>query len=220
MTCPHAYSDGAYVLGALNPAERTTDESHLSGCASCSAAVARLAPLPGLLGRVELASLEPAPETTRVSKLLAAVTQLRHRQVRVRRWQLAGAVLAAAVLAVVGTGLAYTLTEQDPPATEEPSLVAMRAVEDWVPITAQVSVTPVVGGTAVHMECQYPAQGDGASHVYWLVAVGEDGSTESLGSWSAGPGEDASLSSLTRYTDDLARLELRGEGGTTLLTYP
>jgi Putative zinc-finger len=223
MTCPHAYSDGAYVLGALNPAERTTYEAHLAGCASCSAAVARLAPLPGLLGRVDPEVLEPAPETPRVTKLLAAVTQVRSRQVRVRRWQLAGVALASAVLAMAATGLGYTLTREDPPdppATVEPALEAMRPVEDWVPITAQVSVTPVVGGTEVHMECQYPPEAAGRAHLYWLVAVGADGSTESLGSWSAGPGEDASLTSLTRYTDDLTRLELRGEGSTTLLTYP
>jgi hypothetical protein len=223
MSCPHAYSDGAYVLGALNPAERTTYEAHLAGCATCSAAVARLTPLPGLLGRVDPDVLEPAPETPRVSKLLAAVAQVRRRQVRVRRWQLAGAVLASAVLAMVATGLVYTLNQEDPadpPVAVEPPLTAMRPVEDWVPITAQVSVTPVVGGTEVHMECQYPADVDGRAHLYWLVAVGDDGSTESLGSWSAGPGEDASLTSLTRYTDDLARLELRGEGETTLLIYP
>src|SRR5215831_16090276 len=56
MTCEHMLDDGAYVLGALSPAERADFERHLSTCASCREAVANLAVLPGLLGRLDQAS--------------------------------------------------------------------------------------------------------------------------------------------------------------------
>ena len=49
---PFATMDGAYVLGALDPAERAEFEAHLRTCAACRAEVAEIAPLPGLLGLV------------------------------------------------------------------------------------------------------------------------------------------------------------------------
>ncbi|MFD0784741.1 zf-HC2 domain-containing protein, partial [Micromonospora azadirachtae] len=45
--CEFTQDDGAYVLGALAPAERAAYERHLAGCADCREAVAELAVLPG-----------------------------------------------------------------------------------------------------------------------------------------------------------------------------
>ena len=53
---------GAYVLGALEPAEHAEVAAHLEDCAACRAEVADFAPLPGLLGR-----LTPAEATADVS---------------------------------------------------------------------------------------------------------------------------------------------------------
>ena len=69
MSCPFAHDDGAYVLGALSPAERLEFERHLPGCDECTRSVRELAGLPGLLGRVDASDLEdhlvdePVPET-------------------------------------------------------------------------------------------------------------------------------------------------------------
>lgn len=49
MSCRESVSLGAYVLGALEPAERAAIERHLSGCRSCRDEVVSFAPLPGLL---------------------------------------------------------------------------------------------------------------------------------------------------------------------------
>lgn len=53
MRCPQTLEVGAYVLGALVPAERDAFERHLGECAICREEVADLAVLPGLLGRID-----------------------------------------------------------------------------------------------------------------------------------------------------------------------
>ncbi|GAA1032065.1 hypothetical protein GCM10009557_29300 [Virgisporangium ochraceum] len=53
MRCPQTIEVGAYVLGALVPAERDAFEKHLADCAICREEVADLAVLPGLLGRID-----------------------------------------------------------------------------------------------------------------------------------------------------------------------
>jgi Putative zinc-finger len=53
MRCPQTLEVGAYVLGALVPAERDAFEKHLGECAICREEVAELAVLPGLLGRID-----------------------------------------------------------------------------------------------------------------------------------------------------------------------
>ncbi|MER6596669.1 zf-HC2 domain-containing protein, partial [Micromonospora purpureochromogenes] len=73
--CEFAHDDGAYVLGALAPADRAAYERHLAGCAACREAVAEIAVLPGLLGRLDPAALDeflpPPQEPNRVPALLA-----------------------------------------------------------------------------------------------------------------------------------------------------
>jgi Putative zinc-finger len=53
MKCTQTLEVGAYVLGALVPAERDAFEKHLGECAICREEVADLAVLPGLLGRID-----------------------------------------------------------------------------------------------------------------------------------------------------------------------
>lgn len=54
MTCPDTVAIGAYVLGALDPAERLELERHLPDCPTCLDAVLRFANLPGLLNTLTL----------------------------------------------------------------------------------------------------------------------------------------------------------------------
>lgn len=237
MSCPYAHSDGAYVLGALPPAERAAYESHLAECASCSAAVARLAPVPGLLGRADPVALRrEALSRPRLPQLLQAVTAERRRQQRVRRWQLAAAVVVTALLAMAGTAAALGVLGGDaevaPQAQPTPAPVTptevMWPLESDVPVIARVSVTASDAGTEVLLWCAYTESGPGptsppatppaspgpaGAHPFWLVAVGVDGSTEPVGSWLAGPGDELTMTGITRYTEaELSRLELHGYG--------
>jgi anti-sigma factor RsiW len=52
MTCQHMMTLGVYLLGALEPAERSAFESHLSYCEICRGELVRLSPLPGLLNQI------------------------------------------------------------------------------------------------------------------------------------------------------------------------
>jgi putative zinc finger protein len=68
MDCSEArVSLGVYVLGAIDPAERTQVDSHLATCRDCRDELAGLAGLPALLARVSteeaiaLSADEPAP---------------------------------------------------------------------------------------------------------------------------------------------------------------
>jgi hypothetical protein len=107
---------GVYVVGAIDPAERTLVDDHLHHCAECRDELAGLAGLPAMLSRVPAADveelslapgglpemLEPPPEM--LDSLLRAVTAKR----RSRMWQGAVAVAASAVLA---GGVATAVTQ-------------------------------------------------------------------------------------------------------------
>jgi len=139
MTCQFAHDDGAYVLGALDPAERRVFEDHLPHCAHCRSAVSSLAGLPGLLAHVPPALVEnlghrvggdststgtvvaiapaptPAPDTLLPRLMWAA--KVERRKARRRTGFVAGGIAAAAV-AIVFAGTVIATTGQD--GTERP----------------------------------------------------------------------------------------------------
>ena len=53
---------GVLVLGALEPAERPAIEAHIAACPRCSAILAELAPLPGLMHRLDPFERDAAAE--------------------------------------------------------------------------------------------------------------------------------------------------------------
>ena len=64
MICPEtAPALGAYVLGALSPAERQQFEQHLASCPICTAELAEFAGLPAVLDRVRPEDLQLQPMT-------------------------------------------------------------------------------------------------------------------------------------------------------------
>ncbi|SDZ35992.1 Putative zinc-finger [Micromonospora pattaloongensis] len=228
MRCEHAHDDGAYVLGALSPAERAAYEHHLRGCAACRQAVAEVAVLPGLLGRLDPAGFEqlvdPPSAEPRLATVVAAAQLERRRSRRARRWRATGGGLAAAGLAVV-VGLGVGLLRPPAPAPQTPPAVAlasMAPVQTGAPVSAQIGLRGTSWGTEVTMHCFYAknASWGGNAYTFRLVAHGPDGATEQVGSWVAAPGKDVRLSGTTRFSGaDLVRLELTRYDGTPLLSY-
>ncbi len=227
MRCTQAVEAGAYVLGALPPAERAAYERHLPSCQTCRDEVAHLAGLPGLLGRLDAGTAasigrsESAPPALLDTVLTRAGSE-RRRNRRRHRWQRPVAVLVAACLAaVVGFGIAT----MDHPAGARPVVAALHPVEDDVPVNALVAYTASArGGTDIVMSCAYEhaTSGYGGSGKWNLTLVvfrRGSASGTTLPGWDAGPADRRVL----RWWVDLppgeiGRIEVR-HGDTPLLVY-
>lgn len=223
--CEFAHDDGAYVLGALAPAERAAYERHLGGCAACREAVAEIAVLPGLLGRLDPAGLEQflevGPAASRLPALLDAAGQRRRRERSRSRRRYALTALAAAVLAVLaGLGVAQLRPPAAPPARQV-TLTAMRPVDRPVPLHAEVGLTDKKWGTEVTLHCGYDQRtGDREAYTFRLVAHGPDGATEQVATWLAAPGDNLRMTGATHFTHgELVRLELLRADNTPVLAY-
>lgn len=221
MNCPHRFDVGVYVLGALDPAERDTFEAHLDGCASCTAELAAVAGLPGLLARAELpprvADQAPPPD------LLAGVV----RRVR-RRRRVAGLVAASAVVLALLGGAAVAGGTATPAGPD--TVVAAPAREVTLPAVAGSESSGLAGltarpwGTQVALTCLYrgeprpPAPADAPRTTYVLVVRGADGRVEQIASWSPPPGQDVRVAASTDLPpENVAGLEVRTSSGTVVM---
>jgi hypothetical protein len=243
VSCRFAADDGAYVLGALGPAERLEFERHLGGCADCSQQVRDLAGLTGLLAKVPpdvlaepTATAVPAVPATVLPALVAEV----HRTQR-RRWSIVAAVVAAA--AVVAVGASAVVLSGDGPASLPPDHRASPSagaptgpdatagetararpmqVVGSTTMTAEVSLTAVAWGTRLDLTCGYPGReepyGDGDGRAYSLVVRTRDGATEEVATWHALPGQTMQLTGATSIdADDIAAVQVRGGDGSPVL---
>ncbi|GGK96833.1 anti-sigma factor family protein [Mangrovihabitans endophyticus] len=233
MRCEHEHDDGAYVLGALAPAERAAYERHLATCSFCREAVADIAVLPGLLGRLDTADfamlMDPMmspppspPPPVRVPDVRSAATPDRRRNRHATRVRVLTTAVAAAVVAlIVGVGVAFLLGGDPPTAPPGGQTVAMVPVDNAVPVSAQINLDGANGGTRVDLTCYYRRSGPGLKpYTVKLIAYGADDEEEQLGSWVAAPGKQFRMSGVTHFTfGSLARLELVRTDGQALLGY-
>ena len=183
---------GVYVVGAIDPAERSLVDEHLGSCAACRDELAGLAGLPAMLSRVpaeDVARLgaavvslpepqEPSPEL--LTALLRKVAARR----RTRVWRGAASVAAAAAIAAGGTAVAINLAGSPAgptwdaasamnPVTHVSAVVDYRHAADGTDIRVRVS------GIKVGTTCQfwvYTANGGSAAGT-WTVASGTYGQT-------------------------------------------
>lgn len=208
----YAEWDAAYVIGALSPSDRLRFEGHLDACERCSAAVADLAGMPGLLARIPtaegLAMLdadESAAETA-PPELLGRLEALAHRDRRVRRIRTWAIAATAAAAAVVGSQvLPLVLDAAGPqPLAAELAPVASTA------LSADVVLTEVEWGTRLDMTCSYePTSGYSASpnepRSYALFVVDSAGVEERVSSWTTTPGSTVRVSGTVRTAADEIR---------------
>ena len=210
--------DAAYVLGQLGPDDRRAYEQHLTTCATCSAAVAELAGMPGILATLTtdeaVALLDPEPVEPASEGLVTRLAMAAARRRRRVRLAIAGAGVAAAL----GLGIGgYALGAADEPPSGQ--FVAMSSVQPDI-MTAKLRVEKKVWGTRLDWNCHYVATGGyGASRVYELVITDTSGKETVAASWVATSPKAASLSATSAVPKDAIRsVEIRLAGSTTPLT--
>jgi len=168
MDCPEArVSLGVYVLGAIDPAERTLVDGHLATCRDCRDELAGLAGLPALLARVSteeaiaLSATDGPPATATQEEaeppreLLATVLDLTAARRRRRHWREAALGAAAALVIAAGVfgGLRLGSSPAPPPAAAiganvgSPTGPWQTAVGHSGSMTATVSYRPMGWGT-------------------------------------------------------------------------
>lgn len=223
-TCRFALDDGAYVLGALAPSERAEFERHLPGCPSCRKAVASLAVLPGLLSRLDAATVNPAviAPPSLVPRTLRAVAARRQAERRRRRWY---AVAAAVVSIALATAVGITVRLAIPPtaAPVPPTatlLTAMRPAVEQVPVSAEIGLASVEGGTRIDMNCRYEEDHEGRWTVRLVVFPMDGSPAEQVGSWTAASGQEVTVSARTHLTPaEIGRIELQRSDRIALLVW-
>jgi hypothetical protein len=224
---------GAYVLGALDPADRSRVDAHLAGCADCRDELASFAALPGLLGRVSRAEVEtepadPGPQL--LERLLgAAAAERRHdRRRRLMTSVAAGVIVLAAIGVTVGVGVTHdrhstttAATVVPPPGTSQtftatdPTTHVQATITEWKKGWGASIDVSVVGVTE-----------DLAGESCQLIAVGPDGKTDVAASWAA-PGEGYSglskvnaSGSTALAANDISAFKVVGSDGKTLVWVP
>ncbi|MFD5464466.1 zf-HC2 domain-containing protein [Kitasatospora sp. NPDC127059] len=176
---------GAYVLGLLEPAERTAFERHLAHCPQCAGQVDQLSFVEPLLAEyvtsaktagLDPAEPAPAPDGRVLDRLVAEVTAGRRRG-RVRRL-----VLALAATAAVAAGPAITAAVLTADST--PAVVAVAeqfsATDPATGAKAAVGVDGKTWGSQVSLQLS-GVQGPLTCR---LVAVSHGGDQQTVTTWS------------------------------------
>jgi hypothetical protein len=214
MRCDEArMSLGVLVLGAIEPEERPALETHLSGCSSCSAELAQLAVLPGLLQR-----LDPDPRAVGEApgfgaRLRSAGSDLAaQRRRRARRRgvvTVAGFAAASAAVVVLVVGRSPQVSAPDGSA----KTVVATSSRPGNPVAARFVLRPRPDGTLVSVSLH----GVGPRQRCSLVAVSLSGRREVAARWVASYTGTATVEGTTSLSiADIARLQVVGFDGTAL----
>jgi hypothetical protein len=194
---------GVYVLGAIDPAERSQVDAHLATCAECREELAGLAGLPALLGRVQFdeaakiaglgnerlapgdpgagpeASQDDAEDVVELAPLLDRMARRR----RVKRWRgLAAAAAVVAVAAGTGVGVAEATGggTSAPAATSSAHWDTAQATDPVTHAKVVVRYAGMAWGTSLKTEVYgIPA---GTTCEFWVLEAG--GHKWQAGSWT------------------------------------
>ncbi|MEU9052336.1 zf-HC2 domain-containing protein [Streptomyces sp. NPDC048384] len=202
----------AYALGVLNEAEAFRFEDHLMECPRCAAHVTEFGPITRQLMLYRRSTpqfvhpmAKPGPQM--LNRLLETVA-VRH---RARRRRTMYAVAASVVIALAGPGVAMIASGDDSAAQ------VVEATDTRSGVWAQVTTENEGYGSQVELKVK-----DGAgSRPCHLIAVGRDGTEETVTSWHAGDhdtAENTMTGASAMHMDEIARYEVRTADGEHLVT--
>jgi anti-sigma factor RsiW len=211
---------GVYVVGAIDPAERSTVDAHLSCCHGCREELAGLAGLPALLGRVPLEDAErfapggeevEEPPAELLDALLAQVSARR----RARRWRVVVAAAAAAVIAVGGGGIigAIMMAHHHAPQVQATSYL-VHGYDAATHVGAAIDYSATASGTG--MQVQVSGIPDGTHCQFWVTTT----SSRHLlaGGWTVQGSYASYDAATTTPLTQLRSFDVSGPGGKVLVT--
>jgi len=192
---------GAYVVGALTPAEAGQMRRHLRGCAGCRADYQDLVPVRDWLGRLDPADGMPARQPP--DRLpLEPVQSPRHRVTR--WWAAAGAAVAAAVVAVIGV------------ISSHPDAPGFQAVNPATRVHGQAMLRATPTGTQIDLT----VSGLPAGQRCILVSV-SPGGTAIAGTWIAQYSGTAQITGISAIPiSQLTALRIEAPSHRLLLSIP
>lgn len=222
MRCPEVrHALGVYVLGAIDPAERSEVDAHLADCAACQGELAGLAGLPALLARLPAEMLEdgpadpdPAgdPDPGMLDGLFAGVAARR------RRFRRLVASVAAGVVVVVAVGVTGAYMAGEAASARPPdSAVTLSARDAGSDVSGKVTLTPRRWGTSLTVRLTGVPKYTTCS----LVAVGEEGNRSVAASWHISYDGGVDVDGAVALTPaQIAEFEVVTPEGQRLLTIP
>ncbi|MFD5495979.1 zf-HC2 domain-containing protein [Streptomyces sp. NPDC001812] len=204
---------GAYALGVLDEAEAFRFEDHLMECPSCSAQVTEF----GVTTRQLMLYRRSTPPLTHpmarpgprmLDRLLSQVAARR----RAERRRLLFALAASVVLATTAPVFAMMTSGGD-----RSPRASIAATDERSGVWAEITAEDEDWGSRLELKVK-----DGAGpRVCRLVVVGQDGTEETVTSWSV-PRHDARPNSMTGgstlHSGQIMRYELRSSDGEHLVT--
>lgn len=199
MSCQHTVDVGAYLFGSLDLKERSAFEKHLRTCDACQAEMLRLAPLPGLLGRLSL------EEAENLDEIPACPPKPNHQ----RRVLIACAAVLT-LLALAG-GLFFLR-----PAPSSPAPV-WAATDTGTGVNGEVSMVQKSWGTEMWFKLGDVKPGARCK----VVVFDRRGQREIGGWWGADHGPDERIPGSTSFrVDQIDRLEVSDETGLLVTLRP
>lgn len=211
MSCQHTVDVGAYLFGSLDLKERAEFERHLGGCDCCQAEMLRLAPLPGLLGRLTLEDVENLDE------IPACPPAPGHDQRRVLI-----ACAAVLVLLALAGGLFFLQPPPTPPvaapATSEPSLPPTWTSKDAATgVNGQAEMVSKSWGTEMWFKLGEVRPGARCK----VIVFDRRGQREVGGWWGSDHAPDERIPGSTSFrVDQIERLEVSDESGLLVTLRP
>jgi hypothetical protein len=182
---------GVYVVGAIDPAERSIVDDHLGDCAACRDELAGLAGLPAMLSRVPEADVErlaegiiSLPEAAEPSPEL--LNDLLRRVSVKRRSRMRRGVIAVAAAAVLAAGGATVVSQLNKPQAAQVSVAPNRGVASAMdPATRVAAVVDYTQAApdSTNMRVQVTGIKTGTTCQFWVV--GAHGRTPA-GDWTVG----------------------------------